>query len=301
MFAAWSSDPEVRYHGLMNLGQTCYLNSVLQVLFMTEDFRGAVNSHSNTEFIDYRLKDLFNHLVKGNSDAFEMMNALDIDTVDEQRDAAEYLQKIIRLTSPEAAKIFHGELTNRRICCSCDTETDTDEPFWILPLSLVDSCSELYSVEDGIREFFKASFFTGEDQMYCEHCDSKVDAYTKYVVKHHPEVLILLLKRFDFSYKYMTYMKINDVVDVPTVLEMPENQPYELYAVVDHFGDLRGGHYCSRIRSQVDSRWYEFNDTWVTQIDSNIHRDVKRYVFLLFRKNFLVFCDKIWVAFIHKN
>lgn len=30
------------YHGLNSPGVTCYLNSVLQVLFMTEDFREAV-------------------------------------------------------------------------------------------------------------------------------------------------------------------------------------------------------------------------------------------------------------------
>ena len=31
------------YWGLNGPGLTCYLNSVLQVLFMTEDFRAAVN------------------------------------------------------------------------------------------------------------------------------------------------------------------------------------------------------------------------------------------------------------------
>lgn len=30
------------YHGLKSPGLTCYLNSILQVLFMTEDFREAV-------------------------------------------------------------------------------------------------------------------------------------------------------------------------------------------------------------------------------------------------------------------
>ncbi|KAF6724466.1 Ubiquitin carboxyl-terminal hydrolase 64E [Oryzias melastigma] len=268
---SWCSDPKVSYNGLMNHGATCYLNSVLQVLFMTEDFREAVNRNSNTKFIDHHLKDLFDRLKKEISDTSKILKVLDINTVNQQQDAAEYCQKILKLTSPEAAKIFHAELTNRRFCSSCNTETDTDESFWILPLSLVDSSNKVYSVEDGIKEFFKESYFTGEDQMYCEHCDTKVDARTKYVVKHHPEVLILLLKRFDFSYRYMTYVKINDRVDVATTLKIPENQTYELYAVVDHVGDLRSGHYTSRIRSQVDERWYQFDDTWVTKIDDNIN------------------------------
>ncbi|RVE60452.1 hypothetical protein OJAV_G00181110 [Oryzias javanicus] len=254
---AWCSDLKISYNGLKNHGATCYLNSVLQVLFMTEDFREAVNSHYNTDFIDHHLKDLFDRLKNETSDTSEILKALDINTVNQQQDAAEYCQRILRLTSPEAAKIFHGELTNKRICTSCETNTDSDESFWILPLSLVNPSREVYSVEDGINEFFKESYFTGEDQMYCEHCDTKVDACTKYVVKHHPEVLILLLKRFDFSYSYMTYIKINDTVDVTTSLKIPENQTYELYAVVDHVGDLRSGHYTSRIRSQVDRRWYQ--------------------------------------------
>lgn len=44
----------------------------------------------------------------------------------------------------------------------------------------------------------------------------------KCVIKHHPEVLMLLLKRFEFDYRYMTYVKSNRTVDVPSTLEIPE-------------------------------------------------------------------------------
>lgn len=33
---------------------------------------------------------------------------------------------------------------------------------------------------------------------------------------------MLLLKRFDFDYRYMTYVKINQTVDVPRILQIPE-------------------------------------------------------------------------------
>lgn len=88
---------------------------------------------------------------------------------------------------------------------------------------------------------------------------------------------MLLLKRFEFDYNYMQYVKINCSVDVPRTLQIPEVHPwcdffhcssdqshtYELYAVVHHFGDLRGGHYTATIKSQDDGRWYEFNDARV--------------------------------------
>ncbi|XP_037832637.1 probable ubiquitin carboxyl-terminal hydrolase creB isoform X10 [Kryptolebias marmoratus] len=262
------------YHGLYNHGATCYLNSVLQVLFMTEEFREAVKSFSDDspdteKVIDPHLKDLFHDLQRETTHTKKIIKALKIDRVYEQRDAAEYLEKILRQTSSKAAEIFHGQMVHRTTCSVCETDTETGGQFWHLPFDLVDSSSGNYSVEDGIEKYFKPSYFNGDNQMYCDKCDTKVDASSKYVIKHHPDVLILLLKRFDFSYHFMSYVKIKCDVDVPHTLKIPENQTYELYAVVDHFGDLRGGHYTATIKSQDDEdRWFSFDDTRVTSLSS---------------------------------
>ncbi|XP_044039294.1 uncharacterized protein LOC122869929 isoform X2 [Siniperca chuatsi] len=263
------SPPANKYHGLLNQGATCYLNSVLQVLFMTEGFREAVERHTcdnpDTECIDHQLKTLFDDLRRHTAYTYNITNKLSIDRVYEQRDAAEYFEKILNLTSPKASQIFHGQLTHKTICSACCTEMDTNGAFWHLPLALVDSFSEEYSVVNGIEEYFRASDFSGENQMYCDQCDAKSDATIKCVIKHHPEVLMLLLKRFEFDYRYMTYVKINCTVDVPCTLQIPENQTYELYAVVEHFGDLRSGHYVATIKD--DERWYSFNDDTVTLLN----------------------------------
>ncbi|XP_035849370.1 probable ubiquitin carboxyl-terminal hydrolase creB isoform X1 [Sander lucioperca] len=260
-----------RYHGLVNQGATCYINSVLQVLFMTKDFIEAVERHTcehpGTECIDPHLTSLFNDLKEHTAYTYTITKKLGINKVYEQRDAAEYYEKILGLTSPDASQIFHGLLTHKTICSACRTETDTDGAFWHLSLALVDY-SEHCSVVNGIEEYFRASDFSGENQMYCDKCDAKSDATIKCVIKHHPEVLMLLLKRFEFDYRYMTYVKINRTVDVPHTLQIPENQAYELYAVVEHFGDLRSGHYTATIKSQEDNRWYNFNDATVTLLDN---------------------------------
>ncbi|XP_039899491.1 uncharacterized protein LOC120740976 isoform X6 [Simochromis diagramma] len=258
------------YHGLINQGSTCYLNSVLQVLFMTKDFREAVKKYSgqnpHSEFLDHDLKALFDDLQNYTAYTYKITNKLGIDNVYEQHDAAEYFERILRMTSTDASKIFHGQLVNKTTCSKGHIQTDRDAPFWYLPLSLVDCCSKDYSVVKGIEDFFKT--FCGKNQIYCEQCDDKVDATMTDVIKHHPDVLCLLLKRFEFNYNYMSNIKINSYVEVPETLQVPESQKYELYAVVDHCGDLRGGDYIATIKIQEEhgDRWYHFQDTRVTEL-----------------------------------
>ncbi|XP_071315097.1 uncharacterized protein [Trachinotus anak] len=281
---------DIKHHGLLNQGATCYLNSVLQVLFMTEDFREAVERYicenPGSEYIDRQLKDLFDDLKERNTYTYKITKKLGIYRVYEQQDAAEYFEKILALTSSEASQIFHGQLTHKTICSECLAERNTDGPFWHLPLELVDPGSKDYSVVDGTKEYFTASHFSGENQMYCEHCDAKSDATIRCVVKHHPEVLMLLLKRFEFDYRYMMYVKNNCVVDVPYTLQIPENQTYELYAMVDHYGDLRGGHYTATVKSQDGKTWYNFNDTRVTLLSQQLFQtdntEKSHSVYLLF-------------------
>nr|XP_020480277.1 ubiquitin carboxyl-terminal hydrolase creB-like isoform X2 [Monopterus albus] len=98
-----------KYHGIPNKGATCYLNSVLQVLFWTKDFREAVERHTsgNPEFTDL-LRALFDDLQSSDqrtADTSEIISKLGINSVYEQRDAAEYLEKILRLTSPEVSQV----------------------------------------------------------------------------------------------------------------------------------------------------------------------------------------------------
>ncbi|KAK5624018.1 hypothetical protein CRENBAI_019893 [Crenichthys baileyi] len=268
------------YHGLRNQGSTCYLNSVLQVLFMTEDFKEAVGRCPNDcgYPIDHQLNTLFENLKERTGETYKVTQKLGIDKVNEQRDAAEYLEKILTLASDEASKIFKGQLVNRTVCGDCDEETDEEKPFWNLPLPLRHSSDENYSVREAIQEFFKDSHFTKDNQLYCETCQGKRDATIKCIVNNHPEVLILLLKRFEFNYYQMSYVKNTRVVDVPWTVQIPENQTYELYAFVEHFGSLKSGHYTATIKSQDEDRWYNFNDSFVREelsVEMRVPRNLK--------------------------
>lgn len=95
--------------------------------------------------------------------------------------------------------------------------------------------------------------------MYCEGCDAKADATivskftltgskVKYRIswticvfffqvcemKHHPEVLMLLLKRFEFNYFYMSYVKMGCSVTIPRTLQIPKVDAPPVFIFQNH-------------------------------------------------------------------
>ncbi|XP_055015734.1 ubl carboxyl-terminal hydrolase 18-like, partial [Boleophthalmus pectinirostris] len=220
--------------------------------------------------VEIELSDLFSTLEKHQAGTHSITKKLKINNVFEHRDAAEHYEKILRNISPEASQIFHGQLTNRNKCKQCKTITKSKAGFWSLPLPLVNDNNE-YSVEKGIEDFFRPSEISGDDQMYCEKCDKKCDAVLDCEVKHSPEVLVLLLKRFELKCVGNVWekVKINCPVKIPDTLQIKQNEIYKLYAYVDHFGSLRQGHYTATIKSQDDGQWYIFDDLSIQVLSYN--------------------------------
>uniref|UniRef100_A0A1A8K9S4 USP domain-containing protein n=2 Tax=Nothobranchius kuhntae TaxID=321403 RepID=A0A1A8K9S4_NOTKU len=253
------------YHGLRSPGLTCFLNSVLQVLFMTENFREAVESNCSTT-LDQHLGELFCNLERNVAETHSITKHLGIKDVYEQRDAAEYFEKILCQTNENASKVFKGELMHKTSCRKCRQTNDSRSLFWLLPLSMDASSRKSYNLQQGLEDFFKEQKVSEENQMFCNNCDAKQDADTKYEMTQSPDVLTLLLKRFTLDYKQSRYAKLQSSTDVVPTLNI-EGCRYDLYAVVHHYGDLTGGHYTADIKSFETGTWYCFNDGFVTGVE----------------------------------
>ncbi|XP_040887035.1 ubiquitin carboxyl-terminal hydrolase 47-like [Toxotes jaculatrix] len=255
------------YHGLRSPGLTCYLNSVLQVLFMTEEFREAIKRCHDEDSapIDPLLRKLFDDLAKSRAKTDNIVKKLGITDAYKQRDAAEYFEKILRLSGTEASKIFKGELNHKTTCVKCKDRSDSRTLFWFLPLIVKDSRHQTYSVKNGLAVFFKQEKLCGNNKIYCKHCDKKQDADIDCEVTLEPNILTLLLKRFCFDSKRRCYVKLLCQVDVPKTLHLASCR-YDLYALVHHSGNLTGGHYTAEIKSFENGEWYHFNDDIVERV-----------------------------------
>ncbi|KAJ0006291.1 hypothetical protein NQD34_013564 [Periophthalmus magnuspinnatus] len=247
------------FYGLVSPGLTCYLNSVLQVLFMTEEFRDRIKRcGEDATILDIHLKYLFTSLEKNMARTHKITQILGIANVYEQRDAAEYFEKILRQTCPQASKIFKGELNHMTICCMCNARNNAPDFFWILPLSIKDP-HQTYRVDKGFEDFFSKEKVSGENKIYCAHCDKSQDAIVMCEMMQPPEVLSLLLKRFHYDSELKRNIKVKCEAEVPLMLKI-KDYTYELYAMVKHYGNLTGGHYIAFIYSFQTKEWYDFND-----------------------------------------
>jgi len=139
--------------------------------------------------------------------------------------------------------------------------------------------SKPITLEECIKEFIKEEILTGDNKWFCPHCKEDREAYKKMDIWKAPEILIVHLKRFIQDRRYYSSRKNNvlvkfpiDNLDLTEVIigdKSEEKYIYNLYAISNHSGSTSGGHYTAFVKNDKDGKWYDCNDSFVSEVSEN--------------------------------
>jgi ubiquitin carboxyl-terminal hydrolase 36/42 len=295
--------------GLANLGNTCYANSVIQVLNHIKEFKWLLSSLNSKHFwrlapnetfcsIWYMLK-IMKDGFTSTSDFLRSEEVLDIiknvwgDSmmVGMQQDAHEFLVKLIENFSHtwsaknikpktnikwdhsdcnDISKIFKGTMVSSIKCSNWKSNNKTMQPFFELNLDLD-------------KKLFEDEYLEGNNQYSWSNCDSLTDATKTCKIESAPPILIVSLNRFNhYGLKMKTKWEYPTDLDLSSNIQgKKKNLQYELIASIVHDGRFSfKGHYYSYVKS-FNKKWYKLDDSHVTEV-TNSDEMIKWGPYILF-------------------
>jgi ubiquitin carboxyl-terminal hydrolase 48 len=208
-----------------------------------------------------------------------------------QQDAQEFHKLFLshveeRFQSSDAPEVknlvrghFQGTFSYVTTCKNCGTTSRKLTSFTELELSI----EKHATVEEALRAFVAEEELTGDNKYSCDTCDSLQDATRRIEIERLPPVLNLQLLRFQFDMGTLDKKKVHTTVSFPLALDMsafvkPEagaaaapvpapTMEYELFVVLVHRGNsANGGHFVCHASPEGSGKWFEFDDTAVSEI-----------------------------------
>ena len=130
------------------------------------------------------------------------------------------------------------------------------------------------SLYDCMDAYTAREHLFGDNEWFCDKCKRKVEAERTTNWWLAPDVLVVLLKRFQYTSAGME--KIDVRIDFPVtdlVIKTGGNgngtSKYDLYGIVNHTGSLSSGHYTAMCCIDDENHWCIFNDHRVIPVPTD--------------------------------
>ncbi|XP_063104707.1 inactive ubiquitin carboxyl-terminal hydrolase 50 isoform X1 [Cavia porcellus] len=311
--------------GLRNLGNTCYMNAVLQCLasvpplaqyfrsgqyvtalrkdcrevatafayLLTDMWLGDADCVSPEEFRAAlgRLHPDFTKRTQQDAQEFliYVLNALHEalrkyhQRSGEKRSTQRCCSRGIASETSIITQLFEGQLNYSIMCLKCENCSYRNEVFTVLSLPIPSEYE--CTLQDCLQCFFQQDTLTWNNQIHCSFCETKQETAVRASISKPPKTIIFHLKRFDIQGQVKRKLRtdihypLTNLDLTPYICPVFRKHPkYNLCAVVNHFGDLDGGHYTASCRNSVTQAWYSFDDTRVSEIPAPLVQTSMAYL-----------------------
>lgn len=291
---------ELSPFGLMNCGNSCYANAVLQCLTFTRPLASYLLQGLHSKACpkeDWCFICEFECLIlearEGKSPLSPMGILSQIQRIGShlghgrEEDAHEFLRYAVDTMQSVCLKdtgvvgplaedttlvglTFGGYLLSKIKCMKCRGKSERCERMMDLTVEID---GDIGTLEEALAQFTATEILDGENKYQCGRCRSYEKAKKKLMVLEAPNILTIVLKRFQSS----NFGKLNKSVRFPETLNMTpymsgtdDRYPvYSLYAVVVHLDIMNAafsGHYVCFVKNFLGD-WFRIDDSTVTPVE----------------------------------
>ncbi|XP_012067985.1 ubiquitin carboxyl-terminal hydrolase 17 isoform X2 [Jatropha curcas] len=297
-----SSKVEMKPCGLVNCGNSCYANAVLQCLAFTPPLTAyfVQGLHAkecvNKEWcFTCEFESLILKAKEGKSPLSPIGILSQLHNIGSQlgsgreEDAHEFLRYAIDTMQSVCLKeagvnvlgsleeettliglTFGGYLRSKIKCMKCHYKSERHERMMDLTVEIEGDIGKL---EDALKRFTSTELLDGDNKYQCSRCKSFEKAKKKLTIVEAPNVLTIVLKRFQSG----KFGKLNKSIRFPEILDLApyisgtsDKSPiYRLYGVVVHLDIMNAsfsGHYVCYIKN-IQNKWFKIDDSTVTAVD----------------------------------
>lgn len=287
--------------GLLNCGNSCYANVVLQCLAFTPPltayFLQGVHSRACKKG-DWCFTCEFESLVlkakDGNSPLSPSRIISQLQNIGSnlgngrEEDAHEFLRYAIDTMQSGCLKeagirasgsleettllglTFGGYLRSKIECMRCGGKSERHEKMMDLTVEIG---GDIGTLEEALRQFTHTEMLDGENKYHCSRCKSYERAKKKLRVLEAPNVLTIALKRFQSG----KFGKLNKTIRFPEILDLApymsgtsDKSPiYRLYGVIVHMDIMNAafsGHYVCYVKN-TQNKWFKIDDSMVKAVE----------------------------------